>query len=233
MKAMWIAAAGVSIAAHAALAAWVDTREPAPKPKHPPIEMRLAAAPKPKRIEPRPPPPVPAPPRLVKKLALRPRPQPSAPAAPPPPSPKIGVDESATAERGDIAVATGGSLDGEVGTGTETKEPAPLAPPAPPTATKSHFVPIYQVTRLPRATRAIAPEIPAAFRDANREAVVVVEVELDAAGHVTNAKVVRHAEFGLDDAALAAARATEFEPALVGTQPVPVRYQIPYRFRVR
>jgi len=34
-------------------------------------------------------------------------------------------------------------------------------------------------------------------------------------------------------AALAAAKQTDFEPALVGNQPVPVRYQIPYRFRVR
>jgi TonB family protein len=79
----------------------------------------------------------------------------------------------------------------------------------------------------------VQPEIPAAFRDAQREALVVVEVEIDARGKVVGARVIKHAEFGLDDAALAAANQTEFEPALIGTKPVPVRYQLPYRFKVR
>ena len=62
---------------------------------------------------------------------------------------------------------------------------------------------------------------------------MVIEVEIDASGHVAGARVLKHAEFGLDDAALAAAKQTVFEPALMGTQPVPVRFQIPYRFKVR
>lgn len=234
MKVLWVTASVVAVGAHVALAAWVETREPPAKPHRPPIEMRLAPAPKPPKAEPPPPPPPPPPkPQLVKKLA--PRPRPAAPSEPPPPeAPKIGIEDSAPA--GEIAVAPGVSQEGTPGTGnSDTKDPAPPAPPEPPkpaAAPHSHFVPIYQVTRMPKAKHPISPEIPDAFRQAEREALVVVEVELDAAGHVTNAKVIRHAEFGLDDAALAAAKQTEFEPALVGTQPVPVRYQIPYRFQV-
>ena len=71
------------------------------------------------------------------------------------------------------------------------------------------------------------------FREAQREALVVVEVEIDIRGKVVGARVMRHADYGLDDAALAAAKSTEFEPALMGTTPVPVRYQLPYRFKVR
>ena len=87
---------------------------------------------------------------------------------------------------------------------------------------------------MPRAKHAVPPEIPDAFKQqAQREALVVVEVVIDARGAVVDARVLRHAEFGLDDAALTAASATEFEPALVGTDAVAVRYQIPYRFKVR
>jgi periplasmic protein TonB len=237
---LWLAAAFVSVGAHVGLAAWIQQHEPvktsAPRP---PIEMELAALPKPppppKKIEPPPPPPPPPPkPITIKKVAVRPPP----PAAPPPPeAPKIGISEDAPG--GEVAVAKGSSLDGEPGTGNSDK-PAPPAPPspeppkpAPPAPPAKVFVPIYQVTQLPKPKNPVQPEIPDAFRQAQREALVVVEVEIDVRGHVTNARVMRHADFGLDDAALAAAKQTEFEPALMGAQPVAVRYQIPYRFKVR
>ncbi|MGE5185230.1 MAG: TonB family protein [Acidobacteriota bacterium] len=237
---IFILTAALSVAAHASFAAWLSVRQPRRPEPHHAIEMTLAP-PKPKalaKVEPPPPPPPKPklPPRLVKKLA--PRPTPPAPAAPPPPeTQKIGIDPDAT--KGGPALAAGATSEGEMGTGTtmEPTPPAPPVPPAPPAPPAKpagrHFVPIFQVSRMPRAKHAVAPEIPAAFKDAQREALVVVEVELDEQGHVTGARVVRHAEFGLDDAALAAAKHTDFEPALVGTQPVPVRYQIPYRFRVR
>jgi TonB family protein len=136
-----------------------------------------------------------------------------------------------------MAVSTGVTQEGQPDTGSSLeKTPAPPTPPAPPAPAAKpggkRFVPIYQVTRMPKAKAPVSPEIPDAFRQAEREALVVVEVELDVHGHVQNARVVRHAEFGLDDAALAAAKLTEFEPALVGDEAVPVRYQIPYRFKV-
>jgi protein TonB len=246
--AIWMAAAAVSIAANASFAALVATHEPAPPAPRPPILMRLAPPPPKPVAPPAPPPPVelpkPPPPRpqLVKKLA--PRPQPArAPEAPPPPAPKIGVSPDASSADG-LAVASGTTTDGELGTGTTMDKvppppvPEPVAPPAPPPPpaakpTGKRYVPIFQVTRMPKAIHPVAPEIPQAFRDAPHEALVVIEVELDEHGHVTAAKVIRAAGSGLDEAALAAAHQTDFEPALVGTQAVAVRYQIPYRFRVR
>jgi protein TonB len=236
VKNLWISTAVVSLAAHGAFAAWIATKEPAKKPVRPAIEMRLAPPP-PKKVEPPPPPPPEPPkPQLVKKLAPKPIVHAAPPQAAPPEVQKVGIDPDM--DKGGPALAAGGTSEGTPGTGntmdkTPAAPPPPPEPPAPAARPGKHFVPIFSVTRMPKAKRAVAPEIPAAFRDAQREALVVVEVELDEQGRVTGARVVRHAEFGLDDAALAAAKQTEFEPALVGTQAVAVRYQIPYRFRVR
>jgi periplasmic protein TonB len=234
---LWGSAAAVSVTAHVAFAAWALAREPAPRtPVRPPVVMELAAIAKPKPVEPPkpPPPPPPPPPKpvTIKKVAKH------APSAPPPPSaPKVGIDAPETP--GGLAVPTGETPDGDPnadGQGTEPAPPAPAAPPAPlapPAPPAKKFVPIYEVTQVPRAKHRVEPEIPEAFRRAQREALVVIEVEIDVHGKVTGARVLRHAEYGLDDAALAAAKQTEFEPALMGTTPVAVRYQIPYRFQVR
>lgn len=225
---LWIAAAVVSTAAHAGLAAWVETTAPANRPRsRPPIEMQLAKVVKP------PPPPLPPPPPkqpvLVKKVVK------TTPAAPPPPeTPKLGIDPDSSAPDGDVTVSAGTTLDTpDPGNSMKQNLPPPPAPmpPAPPPRAK--VFPSYEVTQLPRPKTQVSPEIPDAFRQAQREALVVIEVVIDVRGNVVDARVLRHADEGLDDAALVAARATEFEPALIGTQPVSVRYQIPYRFKVR
>jgi protein TonB len=239
----WIIAAVVSAGTHAALAAWLETAEPTPRPKRPAIEMQLTAPP---RLAPAPPPPspppaVPPPKPVVARHAAPHRPSapppPSVtppPAAPSPPSQKIGITDAPAADG--IAVATGTSLEGEVGTGT-VDTPAPPAPPAPPPpparSTGKHYWPAYKVTRLPKPRTPIAPVLPDAFRSAQREQHVVIEVDIDETGHVVNARVVGSAEYGLGEASLAAVRRTEFEPALVEAQPVPIHYTIPLTFRVR
>ena len=232
MSVPWIAAAAVSVIAHVGFARWVDHQEPAKKPR-PPIEMTLAQLP-PKIVEPPPPPPPPPPkiekPKRVTKVVKQVAPP------PPPETQRVGIREDATAATSDVAVSTGVTTDGVIGTGTAMDEalpPPPPAPPAPPAPPKPKFFPSYEVTKLPVIKKAVHPEIPDAFRQAQREALVVIEVEIDVRGKVVGARVLRRADFGLDDAALAAARATEFEPALMGTTPVPVRYQLPYRFKVR
>ncbi len=235
MSAGWIAAGIVSAIAHVGFAALVENTEPKKKPL-PPIEMHLAKLP-PKQLEPPPPPPPPPAPKkpeLVKKIVK------SLP--PPPQTQRVGISKEATTDTSDVAVSTGVTTDGVLGTGTSMDKdlpppppepPAPPPPPPPPAVKKMKFFPSYEVTQLPRAKSAAQPEIPAAFRDAQREALVVVEVEIDASGRVVSARVIKHADYGLDDSALAAAKQTTFEPALMGTQPVAVRFQIPYRFKVR
>jgi len=236
MSTGWIAAGVISAVAHLGFAAWVETGDPAPKPL-PRIEMELAKLPPAKTPEPPPPPPPPPPPKKIETPKLVKHVQ----APPPPPqTQRVGVTEEATTDKGEVAVATGVTTDGVIGTGTSMDKdlppppPAPPAPPPPPPQPpKAKVFPSFEVTKLPKPKHRVQPEVPAAFRDAQREALVVVEVVIDAGGRVIDARVLRHADYGLDDAALAAAKQTEFEPALVGTQPVTVRYQIPYRFTVR
>ena len=238
MSRFWLVAAVVSIAAHVAAASFISQHE-ATKPRiaRPPIEMEIAEVkkpPPPPEVKELPPPPPPKKPIVVKKIV--PKIVPPAVEPPPPAAPKIGIDPENSANGSSVSVASGVSLDGEVGTGNVMDKtiPPPEAPvPPQPPAKGKRFIPSYQVTRQPIAKHPVQPEIPEAFRDAQREALVVVELEIDETGHVHSARVLRHADFGLDDAALAAAKATEFEPALMGTTPVAVRYQIPYRFKVR
>jgi protein TonB len=235
MSAGWIAAGVVSAIAHVGFAAYVETHEHVTK-VHAVLEMQIVPPkPKPRLVtlpEPPPPPPPAPPPKLVKKIVKTVAPPPK------PETQRVGITEEATTDKGEVAVPTGVTTEGTLGTGTSMEKdlppPPPEAPaPPPPPVKKPKFFPSYEVTKLPRAKSAVQPEIPQAFRDAQREALVVVEVEIDASGNVVSARVLKHAEYGLDDSALAAAKHTTFEPALMGTQPVPVRFQIPYRFKVR
>lgn len=233
---LWIVAAAISLAAHASFAAWVETREVPARPKPHVIEMQMQA-PRPRPLpEPAPvklpdPPPPPKKP-VVHKIAPKPVPAPVTPEVQ-----KVGIDENKSSSNG-LAVAAGGNLEGDVGTGNtmDKTPPAPEPPPAPPAPSPApqgkHFVPEFKVTRLPQPRSAIHPELPAAFREAQREAHVTLEVEIDENGHVVHARLVGKDEFGLAAAVVAAVEKTEFEPALVGTQPVPVRYHIPFTFRV-
>lgn len=176
-------------------------------------------------------PAAPAAPVLLPRPA-RPRPpsrRPRPPRATPPP--EVGVPAGELSSRGGIAVGVGTSLEGPLGSAVA----AVAGAGAPPTALRRGrvFVPIYRVTRMPQPRHRVLPEVPDAFRSTGGEATVVVEVAIDERGAVLSARVVRGAGRDLEEAALAAARRTEFAPALVGNRPVAVRYQIPYRFRIR
>jgi periplasmic protein TonB len=239
MSNVWLVAGAVTLATHGALATWMLQREPV---VHPPIEktvVRFKVTPPAarKEIQPpvKPPEPPPPPPRLVKRV--RPK------AAPTEPSPdertktdivepaESGLSPDQSASQGTMTVQGGGGIDGAIqeGTGSEKTRAAVPPPPRPPRT----FVPIPEVSRMPRPIRPVQPEVPDEFRSQNREAVVVVEVAISAGGRVIGARVVKKAGFGLDEAAIDAARRTSFEPALQGDRPVAVKMLIPYRFKVR
>jgi TonB family protein len=230
----WLLGAALSMLGHGALAVWLGNREPAPRPP-PPRPMRLAftrlpAPPPPPKVEPPPvePPPVVRP--RIRPRARRPEsPRTTATRTHVEPTPS-GLTPDRSAAQGGLQVLGGSGVSGPVQPGE-----GPPRPPTPPAAARParRYVPIFEVTRLPRAVRAIQPEVPPGFDSARREAVVVVEVSITATGVVVDARVVKKAGFGLDEAAVSAARRTRFEPALVGDRPVAVRMQIPYRFKVR
>ena len=58
-------------------------------------------------------------------------------------------------------------------------------------------------------------------------------IDLDAEGQVTNVAVAQPAGHGFDEAAVAAARQFEFEPAYAGEAAVPVRVTYVYHFVMR
>jgi protein TonB len=239
MSNVWLVASVVTLATHGALATWMVQREPVvhPPPKKTVVRFKVTPPAAKKEIQPpvKPPEPPPPPPKLVKRV--RPK---AAPSEPPPDErtktdivdpAESGLSEDQSASQGGMTVQRGGAIDGAIqpGTGRE-KTRVPEPPPKPPAR---KFVPIFEVTRMPKAIRPVEPEVPDEFRSQNREAVVVVEVAISASGRVIGARVVKKAGFGLDEAAIDAARRTSFEPALQGDRPVAVKMQIPYRFKVR
>ena len=81
-----------------------------------------------------------------------------------------------------------------------------------------------------RALVLAKPEYPREARDRNLQGVVVVKVEIDEKGNVTNAKDLCQALPYLDEAALRAAYRSRFSPTLLSGVPVKVTGVITYNF---
>jgi protein TonB len=83
----------------------------------------------------------------------------------------------------------------------------------------------------PKRKVPVVPKYTLEARQAEIEGVVRVEVTIDETGQVVNARVVSGLGYGLDEAALMAARASTFEPAtrckkaVIGTTILPFRFQ--------
>lgn len=154
-------------------------------------------------------------------------------AAPPPPAPlppvvvpnDVLIEEPMTFDDGPLPIA-------------DASDDTRLSPgdTGPPTA-----------SRLPdvdaRLVRAVQPDYPAAARDEGVRARVLVAVRVDARGRVSEASVVERwrlsddvteavaaLQFGLEDAALDAARRSLFRPAESGGRPVATETTITFTF---
>jgi TonB family protein len=89
------------------------------------------------------------------------------------------------------------------------------------------------LSKAPRLVGSIpAPYPPQALAE-GREAVVVLQIDLDARGVVVSASVLQGAGPEFDLPALAAAQQFQFEPAEAGGKPVPVRITYRYRFEIQ
>jgi len=82
----------------------------------------------------------------------------------------------------------------------------------------------------PKSKGIISPKYTMQARQAEIEGVVRVRVTVDETGHVINAAVVSGLGYGLDEAALAAARATTFTPASQCGKPVVGSTILAFRF---
>jgi TonB family protein len=89
--------------------------------------------------------------------------------------------------------------------------------------------PVEAMTPPVLRTRVEATYPPDALRD-RLEGTVGLELDVDGAGNVTDARVVAPAGHGFDEAALAAARAFAFEPARKSGAPIRSKVQLAYEF---
>jgi protein TonB len=197
-----------------------------------------------KKDPPKPAPPPPPPPKPQDKPRPHPQPQPQQQAkavqetktqAPPP----VPVDNAGFA---DLGVALGN------GDGTGLAVPAPAATAA--VATKGGgagpAATTHKVAQLeapsqgaaacnepvvkPKRKVPVAPKYTMEARQAEIEGVVRVQVTVDESGRVIAARVVGGLGYGLDESAVAAAKATTFEPATQCGKPVVGTTILPFRF---
>jgi TonB family protein len=89
------------------------------------------------------------------------------------------------------------------------------------------------VTTPARLVSVASPVYPAAARADGIEADVGLEIVVDAAGAVSEARLLRHAGYGFDAAALSAIRRYRFSPARRNGEPVRVRMRWTVQFRLR
>jgi len=224
---------GLSVGVHAALALAVGAMEVRKSRAATSIELanvpQKKAQPTPEPTPVAPTPPSPGPQRAAaaarKAAAPSPAPEPAAPAA-------ANLDALP-----DFGLALSGS-----GSGTGVAVRAPAAQPAAPRATEpvvrralnpAPATPsdgCEEPATKPRARSVPNPTYTDAARSAGIEGKVRVEVTIDATGKVTAVRVISGLGYGLDEAAVAAARAAQFEPAMRCGKPTSATFTIGMRF---
>jgi protein TonB len=163
-----------------------------------------------------------------------------------PPVRVVGISLEATTEGGDgPAFGVGNTLGGK--TEAVAAKPVKSGPPGPaagvasaaPSATGANRAATRIPTLgskivLPKRRRPRMPSYPADLKSQGIEADVTVMVNLDATGKVTSVKVIApspHAAF--NQAAEAAARGEDFEPAMRDGVAMPYTLSFTYRFRIQ
>ncbi|MDH5692332.1 MAG: TonB family protein [Gammaproteobacteria bacterium] len=93
-------------------------------------------------------------------------------------------------------------------------------------------VPVFMVTSMPRSIHQATPRYPGAMRIQGKEGKVLLEVLVDGRGRVRQVKVIQSAGKYFDEAAIEAAKMTEYEPARQNGKPVAVRLKVPIIFQL-
>ena len=88
----------------------------------------------------------------------------------------------------------------------------------------------YLVSEMPRLISEVRAPYPVEAKKNNVEGLVMMDLLIDEKGKVRQAVLVEGPGYGLNEAALAAIKNFEFEPAKVSGQPVSVKIRYSYRF---
>lgn len=184
--------------------------EAPPKKPSPPAREKRASAPKP--ADPPPPPEATPPP----------------PAAPLADMPDFGVSLSGGVDGTGFALPVGGSTR----PGPRAEKPAIKSAPKQlsTAATPAVVDGCEEPAAKPRPRNVPQPGYTDAARAAAIEGKVRVQLTVDETGHVVSVKLLQGLGYGLDEAALAAARQAEFEPAVRCGRPTSATFNISMRF---
>ena len=221
---------GVSFALHASLGFGVTEIEPQKEPERIAITVVDVPKPKPKpKVEEPPPPPPPPPPvetapkkaaPKAKKAAEAPKPAQAAPAE----VPTFGIAMTGGVGQGGIAVPQGDSLGAAKEPQKRVAEAKTLVEP------KRGADACAEAATKPKPIKLDRPEYTAEARAASIEGKVRVELTVDANGAVKNARVLDSLGHGLDEAAIRAVQAAQFEPAEQCGKKVSATFVVSIRF---
>lgn len=107
-------------------------------------------------------------------------------------------------------------------------EPVPIKAVPPPPKPQ----PLYKLTRMPELILRTSPAYPESERAAGREPNVLAEVFIDAMGRVLDVTIVKSGGAAFDQAVVDTLKSSRFTPGYIDEEPVAVRFQIPFRFRL-
>jgi protein TonB len=226
-----------SLVVHGALAFGVGELEV--KKSHAATAIEFAEAKKPAKKPPPakidPPPRKPEPPAREKRAAA-----PKAPAEAPPPPTDAPPPTAAANDLPDFGLSLSGGVDGTgiaLPVGNSTRQPAvgPAKAAAPKrlsaVAAPTHALdPCEEPPAKPKPKSVPQPVGTEAARAAGVEGKVRVQLTVDETGRVVSVLLLQGLGYGLDEAALAAARQAEFEPAVRCGKPTRATFNISMRF---
>ncbi|MGH7327867.1 MAG: energy transducer TonB family protein, partial [Polyangiaceae bacterium] len=89
-----------------------------------------------------------------------------------------------------------------------------------------------RVTKMPKLKHFVEATYPAQKKANGEEGSVILTIEISATGDVTNVSVAQSAGKDFDDAAVAAAKQFDFEPAEVDDKPAPSKITYRYTFTI-
>jgi protein TonB len=227
----------VSLVVHGALAFGVGELEV--KKSHAATAIEFAEAKKPSKKPPPtkldPPPRKPEPPAREKRAAA-----PKAPTEAPPPPAEAPPPAAAANDLPDFGLSLSGGVDGTgvaLPLGNSTRPPAAGPAKAAPSkrlaavaAPTNAVDPCEDPPAKPRPKSVPQPAGTEAARAAGIEGKVRVQLTVDETGRVVDVKLLQGLGYGLDEAALAAARQAEFEPAVRCGKPTRATFNISMRF---
>jgi len=209
----------------------------APPPSPRPASPEPVAAAEEQKAVPRAPVTRPRRPKLAKVVPALPPALPPPNALPPPdakpsrtpPAIRVGISLSSTVGSGGFAVGVGNTLHGKAE--EVAADPTGVTPDAPgPEHKPVRHVPATRVRTLPRLLEQPKPEYTEQARKAEVEGQVILLLEIDERGRVTEARVLEGLGYGLDEVAAQAARSFRFEPATSDGGPVATSIRFTYSF---